>query len=117
MQQCSAKFADDEFVNWACAEFDEPIRVIEDNGGAWEILTFATPGLALLIIERPGGLITTCRIQRFAQKSRADTGCLFGFGERFPTGGISAAHEAQRDEFLSAMRKNLSYVPGARRAA
>lgn len=117
MQQSSIRFASDEFVDWLSNELAEPIRLIEECDGSWEAFEFANaPDVGLVVIEREGGLITTCRVQRFKQKSRADTGAMFGFGSRYSSGGVSAKLEAQREEFLEAMRKNLSHVAKQRAA-
>ena len=118
MQQSSIKFASDEFVAWVSAEFAEPVSVIEECGGAWECFEFGdAPGVAMMVVERSGGLITSLRIQRFGQRNCVDTGALHGFGSRYASGGVSAKIEAQREEFLSSMRRNLSYQPAQKRAA
>ncbi len=118
MQQSSIRFASDEFVDWLSNELAEPIRLIEECGGSWEAFEFANaPDIGLVIIEREGGLVSTCRVQRFSQRNRVDTGAMFGFGARYSSGGNSAKLEAQREEFLEAMRRNLSYQPAQKRAA
>jgi hypothetical protein len=117
MQQSSIRFASDEFIDWLSNELSQPIRLIEECGGSWEAFEFANaPDIGLVIIEREGGLVSTCRVQRFKQKSRGDTGAMFGFGARYSSGGVSATIEAQRQEFLSSMRRNLSYVAKQRAA-
>ncbi len=116
MRQSSVHFADADFIEWFDNAFAEVVDVIEECGGAWEILTFdALPDAALLIIEHHNGF-TPVNIRRDRHTTRADTGSLRGFGARFDTDSGSRG-EPQRRAFMAALRGIFGHTREERRVA
>jgi hypothetical protein len=105
----TAKWADDDWVDYAVAELAPVFDVLDETESPWELLAFeSTPLSALLCVEYPGIYVGGFRIKKHVEHDRR-IGCTIYYNNlKFRSHGLTPGDETANKRFLQAVRSSLS---------